>query len=268
MGVGSNPGRFKLIDSQDENKVANTHNNIKAILSELRKDHPEVFKRLTTEHIEPPSGETQWFGKTLLHYAAEKSTPDVVELFLECDPKAVNVRDYLGNTPLMYAAKNKGAEVIKRLLAANADVNMQNDEGRTALMWAVFSGAVDVIKTLFGCEKSGGAIDVNVVNRKSDNAHLVAVASGNIEAAIALKKKGAATNITNLERKNAFMVAATNTKLTPDLRALLDIRYADLIQTDRDGRDIATCIDEDTTLVGKGEVKSYKCPFCVTSRRA
>src|SRR5215471_12026748 len=47
-----------------------------------------------------------------------------------------NSRNYVGATPLMYAAGFASPECIRLLLDSGADVNATSNAGATALMWA------------------------------------------------------------------------------------------------------------------------------------
>ena len=56
------------------------------------------------------------------------------------------------NTALREAAVNGRADVVRLLLAAEADVNAQNQDGSTALMWAAVNGHADVVRLLLAAE--------------------------------------------------------------------------------------------------------------------
>lgn len=55
----------------------------------------------------------------------------------------VNASDYYGNTPLIYAARLKRADLIEVLLAAGADVGAVNHEGVSALRQLLLSHPFD-----------------------------------------------------------------------------------------------------------------------------
>ena len=67
----------------------------------------------------------------------ETGTPDQVEAAITAGAD-VNARDYLGQTPLMYAAiiGTETPEVITALIEAGAEVNARNEDGCTPLMCA------------------------------------------------------------------------------------------------------------------------------------
>jgi len=88
-----------------------------------------------------------WFGKTVLMYAAQWNMPDVVEFLLAHDADVnsatppIDKEDRFGcrgapkitgRTALMYAAENAQASLIKMLLKAGADPEATNSEGDTA----------------------------------------------------------------------------------------------------------------------------------------
>lgn len=52
----------------------------------------------------------------------------------------IQARDSLGNTPLIWAAKNGHDLVLRLLLDSGADVAAENAEGVTALYWAAYNG--------------------------------------------------------------------------------------------------------------------------------
>ena len=63
----------------------------------------------------------------------------------------VNIQDnneeVSGNTALMMAAVENRIDIVKILIAANANLNLQNENGTTALMWAAMSGQ-EIVKFL------------------------------------------------------------------------------------------------------------------------
>jgi ankyrin repeat protein len=62
-----------------------------------------------------------------IHDAARKGDSKKVQALLQADPKLVNEKDNMGDTPLHVAALHGQLEVVQVLLAAGADVNAKNN---------------------------------------------------------------------------------------------------------------------------------------------
>jgi ankyrin repeat protein len=78
-----------------------------------------------------------------LHDAARKGDLKKVQALLQSDPKLVNDKDNMGNTPLHVAALHGEVAIAQALLAAGADVNAKNGAGpfTPGDMWAVISSS-------------------------------------------------------------------------------------------------------------------------------
>jgi ankyrin repeat protein len=64
----------------------------------------------------------------------------VIQLLLE-QKTDVNVKDYDGETALLWAARHGCAAAAQQLVKRNADVNVKDSNGLTALHWAAKNGA-------------------------------------------------------------------------------------------------------------------------------
>lgn len=73
----------------------------------------------------------KWDKKNPLLVAAFHGHNEIVDLLLQRKAK-VNV-DCFGETALMFAARNKHVETVKKLVAAGININIVNKDGRTAL---------------------------------------------------------------------------------------------------------------------------------------
>jgi Ankyrin repeats (3 copies)/Bacterial-like globin len=112
-------------------------------------------------------GAGRFAGNTLLHFAAGAGAVEVTTLLLRIGVDA-NVRGRGGHPPLYCVANacaaETGAEVVRLLIAAGADVNASSDAMRaTALHMAARRGNVEVARALLD---SGAAIDAK--DRKGD----------------------------------------------------------------------------------------------------
>jgi ankyrin repeat protein/mono/diheme cytochrome c family protein len=132
----------------------------------------------------------------------------------------VNVRDELGNTPLMAAALNADSAMLELLLGAGADVNATNKAGVSALLRA--ATFEDKVRLLV----AKGA-NVRARSRFGNTALILAARRpGNSRAVQYLLDQGADPNATNVLGSSALMAAAAAPD-TDSVRALLD-RGADM----------------------------------------
>ena len=92
-------------------------------------------------------------GKNALHYAAYRSTPEIVQFLVD---KGVNLEAKTsgaapqpgGRTPLHYAIIGWDVAKVKILTKAGANVNAQDGDGETPLHWALTGKQFDVIDHL------------------------------------------------------------------------------------------------------------------------
>jgi len=103
--------------------------------------------------------------KTALHYASKMQAQgtrsvvqaDLVSLLIESGA-SLEVRDYNGCTPLMFAAANGNVAVVARLLLAQANINSKDFEGKSALDYAVHFGRAEMVQRL----KDNGALGSDI----------------------------------------------------------------------------------------------------------
>ena len=118
---------------------------------------------------------------TPLMAAALNSHTDAVGLLLN-EGANVHTREMFGHTALMFAAKNAGVDVVRKLIAAGAT----NMYGHTALVFAVARGHIDMAAVLI----DAGA-DVNAVDTFGWPVLLHAVRRGRVDMVKFLLGKGA-----------------------------------------------------------------------------
>lgn len=115
----------------------------------------ESSRRSNWSQVVPP-------GVTGLHLAAYFGLQEAVYNLLQ-DRKNRNQGDSWRRTPLVYAAKNGHAAVVKLLLAMdNIDADARDDEGRTPLWYAVKGRHKSVVELLLATDK----VDVKTKHEK------------------------------------------------------------------------------------------------------
>lgn len=99
------------------------------------------------------------FGKSSLHWAAQFDQNALIDHVIDSYSIDVNVRDDLGETPLMDAAKNGHGATVKRLLERGADADWKDEDGWTPLLHATWNKQVDVVKILLASSVNPNATD-------------------------------------------------------------------------------------------------------------
>jgi hypothetical protein len=112
----------------------------------LKGDMAKV-KGLLKDNPDLARSNDDFLGDTPLHYAAKDGHKDVAELLL-ANKAEVDAKDNSGWTPLHAAAFNGHKEVAKLLLAHGADVNAKDSVGETPLGYAVLGCHRDVAELL------------------------------------------------------------------------------------------------------------------------
>ncbi|MFI8715635.1 ankyrin repeat domain-containing protein [Brevibacillus brevis] len=96
------------------------------------------------------------------------------------------------NKKLLFAAAEGKTEEVKAILAAGAEINVQDDRGRTAAMAATHGNHVETVKVLI----EAGA-DINIQDDRQDNPFLYAGAEGYLEILKLVIDAGPDTKIYN-----------------------------------------------------------------------
>ncbi|XOV77674.1 MAG: ankyrin repeat domain-containing protein [Aestuariibacter sp.] len=133
-------------------------------------------------------------GRPLLHRAARLNRTQIVKAMLS-RKNLVNLKDDIGFTPLMEAARNGHLDMVKLLISKGASVDSIADKSAlnlTALHLAAITGHLEIIEVLFKTEANLNAVDTN-----NSTAMLWAIFEGQIQAAQKLKALGADATIEN-----------------------------------------------------------------------
>lgn len=149
---------------------------------------------------------TDRVGKTPLSVAAEsKDGAGMVGFLLEKGAN-VNARDFIGGSPVLWAAGLGSPESVKLLIEKGADVNVVDVNGLTPLLWAAGIGVPETVDALL---KAGAKTDV-ADKISGDTALMRAARTGRVESVDLLVKAGAPLDARNASGQSAFMLAATS----------------------------------------------------------
>ncbi|XP_026728846.1 histone-lysine N-methyltransferase EHMT2 isoform X2 [Trichoplusia ni] len=130
-------------------------------------------------------------GMTALHIAAQHGSVRVVSLLL---PHAqVDARDHGGWTPLVWAAENDHAEVVRVLLSHGADPLSCDNEGNGAVHWCALGGAARALRELLAARPHAAA----ATNTHADTPLHVAARQGHYACVVILLARGARTDVEN-----------------------------------------------------------------------
>ncbi len=153
-----------------------------------------------------------------LQRAAGKEDDAVVRKLLaaNADVNAAAAADY-GRTALQAAAGGGHLEVVERLLAANADVNAAAaaDYGRTALQAAAEGGHLEVVERLLAANADVNAAAANFFGRTA----LQAAAGGHLEVVKRLLAANADVNAADRNGRTALQAAAGHEAIMMVLQA-------------------------------------------------
>lgn len=134
-------------------------------------------------------------GSTALHWAVYHGNAELVEKLLRAEANP-NVRNDYGSTPMGEAARVGNTDILQLLLDAGADVESPNLEDQTALMAVVRTGNVEAAQLLI---KHGA--DVNATEKWGGQTALMwAAARGQPEMISLLIKKGAKVDQRAIDR--------------------------------------------------------------------
>ncbi|CAH0600851.1 unnamed protein product [Chrysodeixis includens] len=130
-------------------------------------------------------------GMTALHVAAQHGSARVASLLL---PHAhVDARDHGGWTPLVWAAENDHAQVVRVLLQHGADPLSSDNEGNGAVHWCALGGAARALRDLLHAAPHAA----HARNAHADTPLHVAARQGHYACVVILLARGARTDVEN-----------------------------------------------------------------------
>ena len=156
----------------------------------------------------PALAEIELFGGNPLLEAIKANDPQRVETAITNGEK-VNVQDFDGRSPLIYATLVGNLDIIDILTKRSAQVNHQDKLGNTALFYAANRGDVDIGEALI---EAGAKKDID--NRQGITPLMIAAKLGNLDVLQLLLAKGANPNLRDFTGRSALMWAEWNRKST------------------------------------------------------
>jgi ankyrin repeat protein len=167
-------------------------------------DENEDFVSLEVRVLPASMGKDFCCGTTALMIAALKGHSQVVKELLEAKAN-VNIQNVDKSTALMLAAKHGHLQIVKELLEKGADINIQNTKGETALMLALHKKKhIEVIRELLNQSN----VNLSLQDSNGSTALILAALYGKFEIVSELLGNNADVNARDNEGNTALMVAA------------------------------------------------------------
>ncbi|KAJ3148972.1 Fibronectin type 3 and ankyrin repeat domains protein 1 [Irineochytrium annulatum] len=162
-------------NSKEINVESRDKNGRTPLMVACKTGSPEMIQILLYHGAQVTS--TTASGKTPLSIAVTYDNLPAVRQILEKEPKAVDLADQGGSTPLMWSAENgnnkHGVEIMQTLIKAGAEVLKEDMSGGTALeRLCMTSGSVKCARLLL----ENGAVHVVEVDKKRGMTTLMAAA--------------------------------------------------------------------------------------------
>ena len=173
------------------------------------------------------------FGRTALHYAAERGNRAICALLLKSGANINAIAwNMFGDQPLHSAARRNQAAVCELLVAHGADVTVRNERGKTPLMLAVGNE----LKEFSACHSLISNDSVNVPDGDGNYPLHIAVRQGDIETVQLLVNYGAYTNVVaGYSGQTPLHAAAGGSNDCPELCEILLKHRAEINARDVDG---------------------------------
>jgi len=142
-------------------------------------------------------------GDTVLYVAAKSGNALAVEILVRASVKTLDWQNHKGITALSAAAHKGRESIVRTLLDAGADVNIESNNGSTPLIQASHFGHRKVVQMVI---EAGAAVDRP--NNKGTTALMRAAQEGNLGVVEYLLTAGADVNSRNNERMTALMLGS------------------------------------------------------------
>lgn len=173
---------------------------------------------------------------TLFLQAAKECNIEVIVWFInlfQTDHRRLNCSDQEGNSALILAAKYGHLSIIKKLLAANADIFHTNWKGQTAadatripfiktllqrieFFYAAQLGHIKLIQKYIAINEGNVVSEINITDKQGNTALMIAAENGHSDIVQLLINEGA-----DISRRNYFRCTAKNITHYPVIKQLI-----------------------------------------------
>ncbi|MBI5346123.1 MAG: ankyrin repeat domain-containing protein [Chlamydiae bacterium] len=152
-------------------------------------------EKISTKRILDYAQDQNVYKQTLLMISIRHEWPDeLIQQIILNSGVNIDAQDNYKDTALIIATREGRTEVVKALLRASAQVNIQNDVGYTALMYATQKETAEALL------EANPSDQVDIQNNYGYTALMIAANQGYTEIARALLRASAQVNIQNNQK--------------------------------------------------------------------
>lgn len=179
------------------------------ILVAARDNRADVVMDLLSRGMDPNTSDPG--GTTLLMFAAGNGNEQLLEFLLKSRAN-ISKQNRYGDTAVAIAALNGHLPIVRRLLAAGADIA---NTGWNALHYAAFNGHVEIVRFLVSKE-----MDLDIRAPNGNTALMLAARNGHKDVVGILVEAGANTELDDSKGNTAlgFALKTGNTEIAEQLR--------------------------------------------------
>ena len=208
----------RLIRAGADVKAANRYG-VTAIVLACQNGSAAVVERLLKAGVS--ANATQPLGETALHTCARTGKPAAARVLIAHGASVDPGESWRGQTPLMWAAAEGHADMVRLLVEAGADANARSTVvtwerqrteeprdkwlppgGLTPLLYAARDGRLEAARAL-----ADAGADINVVDPDRHTALILALINGHFDVAGLLIDKGIDVNMEDKVGRTALMAA-------------------------------------------------------------
>ncbi|XP_072040111.1 uncharacterized protein [Amphiura filiformis] len=148
-------------------------------------------------------------GNSALHQACKRKNPDMCEMLIDKAIECLSMRNKLGDTPLLVAARNDSVDVFRLLVQKGADHYVKDDYGETAFHIAATRACFELCRALV----DKGQAFLSETNKKGETALHIVAHRTNPKICRLLLDAGCDYKNANLKGNTPLHVAAHHTEV-------------------------------------------------------